>query len=60
FRASRFITLFEKVVTYFEKSHRVENEKLVIDELKMPGVIFDKIFLHSSMCKDPEGILVEI
>lgn len=59
-RVSRFITLFEKVITYFEKNPGLDHSDHIVDELKLPGVIFDKIFLHSSYCIDPEGVLVEL
>ena len=67
-QSARFITLFEKVMGFFElgtdKSDK--NKKPVlksmpnIEELKVPGVIFDYIFLFESNCPDPEGILVEM
>ncbi len=65
-QSSRFITLFEKVISIFksdsedEGSAVVQPENLDIDELKVPGVIFDYIFLYEDNCSDPEGILVEM
>ena len=65
-QSSRFITLFEKVIAIFkspdgkEGSKIVQPESLDIDTLKVPGVIFDYIFLYEDNCADPEGILVEM
>ena len=65
-QSSRFITLFEKVIGIFKsgddksESNIVPPETLNIDELKVPGVIFDYIFLYEDNCSDPEGILVEM
>ena len=65
-QSSRFITLFEKVVSIFKpetdhgESVIVQPENLDIEELKVPGVIFDYIFLYEDNCADPEGILVEM
>lgn len=65
-QSSRFITLFEKVITIFKSdgetgdSKVVQPESLDIDTLKVPGVIFDYIFLYEDNCPDPEGILVEM
>lgn len=65
-QSSRFITLFEKVVSIFKSpeakggSEIVQPENLDIDSLKVPGVIFDYIFLFEDNCPDPEGILVEM
>ena len=65
-QSSRFITLFEKVIAIFKTdknnpdSKIIQPENLNIDELKVPGVIFDYIFLYEDNCSDPEGILVEM
>ena len=65
-QSSRFITLFEKVIAIFKSpdgkqgSKIVQPESLDIDVLKVPGVIFDYIFLYEDNCADPEGILVEM
>lgn len=57
-QASRFITLFEKVVKFFDTKN--EGDEPNVEELKVPGVIFDLIYLHTEYCPDPEGILVEV
>ena len=61
-QSSRFITLFEKVIAIFKSddSTVVQPESLDIEKLKVPGVIFDYIFLYEDNCADPEGILVEM
>ncbi len=65
-QSSRFITLFEKVIAIFKsddngkESKIVQPENLDIETLKVPGVIFDYIFLYEDNCADPEGILVEM
>ena len=65
-QSSRFITLFEKVITIFKSDSEddgsavIQPENLDIDTLKVPGVIFDYIFLYEDNCPDPEGILVEM
>jgi hypothetical protein len=65
-QSSRFITLFEKVIGNFKSPENkgetkvVQPENLDIDKLKVPGVIFDYIFLYEDNCADPEGILVEM
>ncbi|MHA2365478.1 MAG: hypothetical protein ACXAC7_16090 [Candidatus Hodarchaeales archaeon] len=62
-QATRFLTLFEKVIGFFDSNQGNEMAMSIttdLKEFKIPGVIFDKIFLDSSICKDHDGILVEI
>lgn len=65
-QSSRFITLFEKVISIFKSTDNKNNTKIVqpesldINSLKVPGVIFDYIFLYEDNCPDPEGMLVEM
>ena len=60
FQAIRYITFFEKIIKLFETSETNQNIDIgKIEDLIVPGYIFDQIFLHESMCPDQEGILVE-
>jgi hypothetical protein len=62
FQAVRYITFFEKIIKLFEDSQQsTEGIQLPeIEQLIVPGYIFDKAFLTHEMCPDPNGILVEL
>lgn len=59
FQATRFMTFFEKVMHLFESIDKSETTSFNVEDLIVPGYIFDKIFLHTSMAPDPDSILVE-
>ena len=59
YQASRFITLFEKVVKYFDSNNNEMGEP-DLDTLKVPGMSFDQIFMSPEFCPSKNGILIEI